>query len=669
MNTARSSFRRDIHGLRAVAVGLVVLYHAGVPFLGGGYVGVDIFFVISGFLITSHLLTQLERNGRLDLASFYARRVRRILPVAFFVLVFAVIGSLVFLPPLRVWDAMRDAAASALYVPNVLFAYVGTDYLAETAPSPFQHFWSLGVEEQFYLFWPLVLWLVYRLTRGVGRRFSLVIGALVALSFALGLVLTTISQPWAFFSLPTRAWELGVGGLVALAVSRSFTPFSSAVNAVLGWLGLGLILGAGSLFDSSTLFPGYAALVPTVGAAMIIWSGSAHIQRPWGPIVVLGARPLQFVGTISYSMYLWHWPLLVIPAAASLTPLPIWTGLAIAALTVPLSWLSHRYIEEPAQKRGPLARARPRASLIAALVTSLVVASASLGSGVVSDARPLDSGRSAAPVSFSPQPSFSRSVPDNMVPSLRGAEQSNPAIYSDGCHLDYAATDVQNCVFGDPDSLETVALFGDSHAAQWFPALLDWADRVGVRLETYTKSACPSADVSTQLLGNVYSACAEWREKVTTKLAGEEVGLLILANYSRQEVLTSDDKSIADSWREGVESTISRIGAEKAAVIRDTPFMGTSPAICLSVHLDDSEQCSVRRAAAENPIVDRAETAAAAAVGAALIDVNDYLCSATVCGPIIGNVLLYRDAHHLTVEASRMLSEPLGQRLLSLTSG
>jgi len=269
-----SGFRPDIQGLRAIAVGAVVLYHAGVPFLPGGYVGVDIFFVISGFLITSHLLGQLESHGTLRFGEFYARRARRILPASFVVLALSVAAALIWYPPLLMKDLWAAAVATALYVPNYFFASANSDYLAESSnPSLFQHYWSLGVEEQFYLLWPVLLALVWVLVRS-RRALVGVLIAVVAASFALCVWLTFAAQPWAFFSLPSRAWELGVGGLVAVLLQRRPGIVEERWAAPLGWAGIAAMAASVFLFSSETLFPGAAAAVPVLGTAAVIAAGS-----------------------------------------------------------------------------------------------------------------------------------------------------------------------------------------------------------------------------------------------------------------------------------------------------------------------------------------------------------------------------------------------------------
>ena len=325
----KSGFRADLEGLRGVAVLLVLLYHARAPLVDGGYIGVDVFFVLSGFLITGIIVRELMGTGRLSLSGFYARRARRLLPAAALVLVITMIASVIVLPPLRVPAVAGDTISAALYVSNIRFAIQATDYLgSELAPSPVLHFWSLSVEEQFYIFWPTLLAVVAGATFLRGRhdagirRLAIVLAVVLVGSLGLSILLTSVNQPWAFFSLPTRAWELALGGLLALPGAARWVPARVAVPA--GWIGLALIVAAGLFLDTSVAFPGVAALVPTIGAALVIAAGLAATptgSSRYAAGRVLGLAPIRFLGLISYSLYLWHWPILTLPEAAAGEPL------------------------------------------------------------------------------------------------------------------------------------------------------------------------------------------------------------------------------------------------------------------------------------------------------------------------------------------------------------
>ncbi|MER7196581.1 acyltransferase, partial [Streptomyces sp. NPDC000188] len=346
--------RPDIQGLRALAVTLVVLGHAGVTRFSGGYVGVDVFFVISGFLITSSLLRELSASDRISIRAFYARRALRLLPASALVVLVTLAGSWLFLSKIRFAEYMSDAFASALYAVNFRLAATGTDYLAEgSPPSPFQHFWSLAVEEQFYLVWPLLLFLGWRLSRRRRALLAIPLVALCAVSFGLSVHVTGQSAPWAYFGSHTRAWELGVGALVALLRPPRLP---AGVAVAMTWAGLACIIAAALRFDADTPFPGTAAAAPVIGAALVIVGGTSPAWP--GARRMLTARPVTWLGGLSYSWYLWHWPFLVIGPKALDRPAGTHLELALGAAALLPAWLTLRLVENPVRFHRAL-RGRP----------------------------------------------------------------------------------------------------------------------------------------------------------------------------------------------------------------------------------------------------------------------------------------------------------------------
>lgn len=652
------NYRSDIQGLRAFAVAAVVLYHANVPLLDGGYVGVDAFFAISGFLITTHLLDGLRRSGSVDLPYFYARRARRLLPASFVVLALSIVAALVWLPPLQLQAMLRDAIATALYVPNYVFALQGTNYLSETTPSLFQHYWSLGVEEQFYLVFPILLFVAFRLARSRSTVIMILIGGLVAASLVAGVILTQISQPWAFFGLLTRAWELGAGSLAALAVYRRSRPV--AYGAALSWLGMAGLVASVLVFNASTAFPGAIALVP-VGSTVLVLVGGVGAPA-LGPTRFLSVRPIQFLGMISYSLYLVHWPALVLPqgAVGYQSPLSTAVKVGIVACCVPVAWLLYRWVETPGRRFRWLTNGRPRRTLLIAAAASILVVGGSGAAALSTQARPLATSRAAEMTAPSIDPVGTTFVPSNMEPSLRNAADDNPLLYSDGCHADFDATNAPGCTFGS--GAYSVALFGDSHAAQWFPALDAWATTHDVRLRVFTKSSCPSITVATTRDGAPYTACDVWRENAIRTITAERPDVVLLANYSNPTGETS-----AAQWGAGLKTTISRLAkSSKVAVIRDTPDFGYTPSICLSAHLDDALACAQPRSKVLVAPSRTAEALAALESNATEIDLTDYLCNVRTCPTIDGATLMYRDAHHLTATFSAELADALGAEIDNL---
>jgi len=615
--------------------------------------------VISGFLITSHLLAELRCDGRVQFATFYAKRARRILPASFVVLSFSVVAALIWYPPLLMREVWMGAVATAFYLPNMLFAVQGTNYLAESTPSLFQHYWSLGIEEQFYLVWPLLLSLLYWRIRQPKTLFAILLGTFAA-AFALCIHLTFRSQPWAFFSLPTRAWELGVGGLVAFLLTYRPRVLTNAVAATLGWIGLIGLIASAALFNSATQFPGYWAAVPVLGTAAVIVAGGS---RPaYGPYALLSLRVMQFVGLISYSLYLVHWPLLMIPQAAVgfENPLPLWSTLLIGAISFPVAWLTYRFVEEPGRTGSWLTSARPRRSLVASGAASVTLALAASGIYVHSTTRQLDSGESAPETKITAPPTPTLFVPTNLTPSLRGAHNDQPIIYADGCHLGFSDTEAKDCVYGDLNA-PRIVLFGDSHAAQWFPAVLRYAELNGYSVETHTKSSCPSVSASVLRNGVPYVECDEWRSAVVAKLNAEQPALVLLANYGAV-TLANQSADYQFTWSNALTKTLRELSVS-TAVILDTPDLKTTPAVCLSAHLGSALACGKPRAAALDAPARIAEVRVAAEEGVPLIDMTDYVCTTDRCEPIVGNTLIYRDAHHITATFSELLAGQLGAQI------
>ena len=674
----REGFRPDLEGLRAIAVVLVLLYHAGVPGVTGGYVGVDVFFVLSGFLITGLLIRELDTTGTISLAGFYARRARRLLPAAALLILVTVVASTVVLSPLRVGEVAKDGIAAALYTSNLRFAFQATDYLqSELPPSPLLHLWSLGVEEQFYLFWPAMLLLA---TRGVARVGSLRlrrIGALAAVvataSFALSLWLTTANEPWAFFSLPTRAWELGIGAILAVGTAR-LAKLPGTVATAAGWIGLIMIAASGLVIDTGTPFPGLAALLPTVGCALAMLPGMAGQASI--PARLLGWAPARFMGRISYSVYLWHWPLLVLPLALAGGTLPLAVRVGLMVLAIPIAYASQHWLEDPI-RHGRIVGIVPRRNLALAGAVSLTVATTSLGLGFVTTQRlaaataavsdPGDT--SAAATGDEPIPNLVAGtpsprqtvppppdgpVPAGLTPSLEAARSDQPRTYSDGCHLDQPSTTIPDCVYGDPSSSTTVVLFGDSHAAEWFPALARLATERSWRLVSLTKSGCTPAQITVWNANfkRAYDECDRWRDAAVARVGAEHPDLVIVGSSHPYTSAAGNGPAPADGGQAletGLSQTLERLRPLATAVvlIGDTPKFDADPPDCLSQHLDHVLACAEPRAQVVDTRWLGIEAGLAAGAGAAFVDPTTWACPTDPCPVVIGRYLVFRDQHHL----------------------
>jgi peptidoglycan/LPS O-acetylase OafA/YrhL len=701
--SAQTGFRPDIEGLRAVAVVAVVLFHAGVPGVGGGFVGVDVFFVISGFLITGLLWREVSTTGTVGLRRFYGARARRLLPASATVGVATMIGSAVLLP-LQAVNVIIDGIASALYVSNYWFIAQGVNYFGgHLPPSPFQHYWSLGVEEQFYLVWPPLIiataWLIRRGRRRTkadppsSRRPYLVLLALVAaVSFALSLVTTYVLPAAAFFSLPTRAWQLALGGLVALTAGqwRRVPPRAAAIT---GWAGLALILLACTLLSATTLYPGTAALLPTLGAALVIGAGCAAPSQGCGQ--VLGLSPMRAIGRVSYSWYLWHWPVLVLTPALLGHPVGLPGRLAAALFSGALAVLTLRFIENPLRFA---ARVRRSALASLALGGAATVVAVAVGVALLSWVPvPVGRGPAATPLTIAaaPPPTGSnigaydaavqqafaqvqaavaasvdlKAVPSNLNPPVAAAaaEQGGPMSIS-GCLRTNLQAGQPECATGDTASPTTVALVGDSHAAMWNPAFEQIATQRHWRLETMSKMNCPSMNLPVsnpfRRLVELFSHCEQWRGEILARLRAEHPRLVVVSlwrAYGTEETLTGFN-SYDPVWIEGLTRLVQQLrdtGA-KVLVLGPVPDPQSVVPICLSGHLDDASACSPSRSTAVNQAGIAAESAATQAGGGQYTDLTELFCTADRCPVIVGNTLVYVDWCHVTIEYSRLLAPVIG---------
>ncbi|MFI1753728.1 acyltransferase family protein [Streptomyces sp. NPDC020571] len=670
--------RLDIQGLRAVAVGLVVLSHAGVSRVGGGYVGVDVFFVISGFLITSLLLRELATTGRVSLRSFYARRALRLLPASSLVIAITLGGAWLFLSKARLAEYAGDALAGALYAVNFRLAAAGTDYLAQSSPpSPFQHVWSLAVEEQFYLVWPVLLLLTWRIARGRRARVAVPLAALCVVSFAMGVLVTNTSAPWAYFSSLTRAWELGAGALLALAAAR-LRRLPGALAAPLSWLGLACVTLAALWYDDETPFPGHHALLPVAGTVLVLAGGCA--PTAYGAGRLLERRPLVWLGGLSYGWYLWHWPLLVIAPAAlgradGTADVPL--ALALSAVALGLAWLTLRLVENPVRFHRAFRR-RPRRAL--ALGAALTASASALSLTATAVPPTIEVGGPAPALARAladaPDPrtrlaelltSSPTALPSNLATALTRVKSSRSALYRDGCHVDRAATRPLPCVYGDRTSSRTVVLFGDSHAAQWFPALRRLAVARGWRLVPLTKASCKVADVTIVNLHKPYTACDTWRSHALERIRALRPAL-VLASSSDAGDPARPAADPLRQWTTGFEHTFRALrgsGARVAALL-DTPWPKGDPIDCAARNSLQLRACAHHLPQATRDATrGRAVRAAASVTGTTVIDPTPWVCAPRtgVCPVVVADTAVHRDDSHLSEAYAEALTPLLAAQL------
>jgi peptidoglycan/LPS O-acetylase OafA/YrhL len=689
--TTPAGYRGDLDGLRALAVVLVLLCHAGLAVVPGGFVGVDVFFVLSGFLVTGLLADELARTGRISLVDFYARRAKRILPAAAVVLVTALPLAYLFLPRFRWAQTGWDVVASGLYVMNWRAADQAGDQLAASgAASLSQHFWALAVGAQFHLLWPLLLagvgiWAASRWGGQLRWRLWLGLGLVALPSFAWSVGFAQRDPGPAFFVTTTRIWELALGaGLAILSGHLARLPRLTA--AALGWVGIGAIGLAALVLTEATPYPGYAALLPTLGAAALIAAGVRAGRA--GPGWLLGLRPVRAVGVLSYSLYLWHWPLLVIAQArfGELSPvaaLAVLLGCAVPAV------LTYWYVEQPLRRARSFVGQPARALQVGLLGgTAVVVAGMLFQLTVWPPAPPTPTGALVVPsASASVPPSASPAPPegaavlgveprdnpagvpvdrvDAVVPEPAAARDDRPDGYDDPCLVNQQQSKIKSCVYGDRKSTFTVVLAGDSHAAQWVPALQHIARANKWKLITYTKASCPLLQTPVANAGRAYPSCTEWNRAVRARLTGADRPKLLITSSSphqpwldgRQLTGEAGGKALTDGFRQ-TWSALANAGLP-TVVLRGTPQPGIDVPECVSKHRERLTECAATRESALAGIGAVQQKAASGLRRVHLIDLNDAICPADRCAAVIGGMLVYRDAQHLTASYAASLAPRL----------
>ena len=671
-----SRIRKDIEGLRAVATFLVLPYHAGLMLFPGGFVGVDVFFVISGFVITGQLLKEADRDGSVSLVGFYARRAKRLLPASALVLVATAVMTFLWVPKIR-WEVIGgDIVSSALYFVNWRLADRSVDYLAEdVTPSPVQHYWSLAVEEQFYLLWPILLLLAVVVARRAGlRRNAVLLGglALVAVPSLLWSAHMVVAQPErSYFDTTVRLWEFTIGAFVAILATR-LDRMPRWLGITLAWTGLGLVLLSGRLYHHDMTWPGPAALVPTVGAGLLIAGGVA--AGTGGPVRILGNRFMLFVGYLTYSLYLWHWPLLIV-AREHFGGISVTTGMAIVVLSVVPAWLTFHLVENPLRNSHLLRDSK--AALSVGANATLVSAAAGLTlivlfSNAASPSAAVDA-RGAAVLSGNPTADPAGDPVDQVsggiTPNPLEAPSDVPDLYDEGCQVDVGSSEPVTCTYGRADADLTVAVVGDSKAAQWVPAFQVLAEQHDWRIETYTKSACQFATVETSLDGEVYQTCRDWTDKVLEKLTGDDrPDVVVTAGQRSLGVVTGDDGDLdlsEDAMKSAMVDTWGRLEAAgvQVVVLADTPQTFTEVYACVAEHPDELTECTYDRASGIEASGAPTQEAAAATAGVPFINLVDFICPSAECPPVIGNVLIYRQGSHITKTYIETLAPRLDEAL------
>lgn len=714
-DAAPKAFRGDIQGLRAIAVLLVALDHAAVGPFHGGFVGVDVFFVISGYLITSLLVAEVSRNGRISLVAFYSRRARRILPAATLVTLVTVAASVYFLSGIEALSATEDAVWATFFAANFKFASDGTDYFnAEAPPSPLQHYWSLAVEEQFYLAWPLLILLLCLLVRwGASRAGThvssgtpprrrastsapprvthalvVLLVAIILASFWWSVVHTRGDPITAYFSPFTRAWELGVGALAACLVPW-LSRTSRMALGVLSWVGLAGVLGAALVFDPGTPFPGYAAALPVGGAALLLIGG---LNAPgWGPQSLLRLGPMRHIGDWSYSFYLWHWPMVVI-ADAVWGPISGWSGAAVLTAALALSGPTYVFVENPFRRMRMLSL-RPARGLVLYPAILVLVLPLLVGARIAVERTAEGGGDWISTSNYGqqagdPKPTFSKApavalvqasvlAAENDMEIPRGLEPSPLSLddpRGDVTDCDYWNNFVdQLCPRGDTSGDRNLVVVGDSHARQWIPPIDALAKKYGYTAYYLVRQGCPGADVTSWLMaGGPAIDCEEFQDWAVEQVAELQPAVTIIGSETSSNrgyvddagELITDDDATARMFQDGMERSVQRLAGNSGRVILlgDPPANNFQVGICLSRRTASLKSCMADRDPRSLQLIAAAR-AGALKGGAEYVDPTPWFCERNRCPAVIGHYVPRRDLAHVTVAYALHLIPALDRQL------
>ncbi|WP_110241758.1 acyltransferase family protein [Nocardioides gilvus] len=687
--------RADVQGLRALAVMVVVVNHLSPDSLVGGWLGVDVFFVLSGYLITALLVREALETGRVSLTGFYARRARRILPAATLVTVLTIVASVFVLSLSRTLSVVTDAVWTSLFAMNVRMAEQDSDYFSRGGPvSPLRHYWSLAVEEQFYLVWPLLfvlcVWLALRTTRrgdGDGgrveaRRLRLVAGLLllvvVVASLAWSVYATAASPETAYYSTFTRAHELAIGAACGLVPRALDLPRWLREAAAAG--GLVVIVWACFGFVEGTAFPAANALVPSLATAAVLLAGESG--QPALASRLLGLRPATVLGDWSFSIYLWHWPVIVLAAAWWGEALTAAAKLALLALTLLLSWASYRWVENPFRTKA-VWRRRPSRTLWIYPVSVATVVAIGLAASAVVETRmggvePIDASKY---VGLDEDPDVAlveaavraaedgHGIPRKLTPEplqvLRSVTELGKCEYHEN-------ESTELCPMGDPDADSLVMVVGDSYARVLLSGVDEIGRRHGHRVIGLVHAGCGPGAWVHRAGSEDGRKCERFKAWMRSKVAEMKPDVVVVATreYPLEDPRTGErigrtvgeDRYLAaleESWTEAFRDFDRDAG--RVVVYGNTPQLSQLPQECLTTPGNDLGSCTGPGLEQERRVAGALQRAAERA-DATWVDAERWFCADGLCPPVIGNFIAMRDLRHPTVEYTRHLAGPLAEQ-------
>ncbi|MBG0739425.1 acyltransferase [Paeniglutamicibacter antarcticus] len=682
-----SKQRLDIQGLRTIAVGMVIVYHLFPVLLPGGFVGVDVFFVISGFLIVGSLVREAVKTGQIRLLAFYARRIRRLLPAATAVLLTTMAATVVLLPQGRWPSVAKDVMLSALQVQNWNLALGSTSYANATAiVSPVQHYWSLAVEEQFYIVIPLLLMaaavFAHLFKRGKEMTCLGVLAVITVASFIHSVVFSASNHDIAYFASTTRMWELGLGGVLAILMPKFSLRRTSGVVA--GWTGFALVGISAVVYTTTMQFPGSIALVPVAGTMLIIAAGSNSLWVParYSLTSLLGLSPITYIGDISYSLYLWHWPIIVFYVFRLGHPLRMHDVIVILALSIVLAVLSYKYIEQPLRHGQPIrtpagrrfnrALVPHRTAYVLGAALLALSCTAALGPWLIVQDKIEQNNRVINAVDYPGALAFDAASPHQVKPGLpvrpdpAVATQDGPMTDKAGCNqYDPATVPDTSCWFGDLSGHSSMVVIGDSHAAQYVDPLVDLVEPLGWKVRAMVRNGCPFSTAPASSGGVALTNCSEQNKASLEKILALHPDMVVISGMTPQAY----EAALHWHWQDprelvsGYEALVKPLIAAhiEVSVILDNPYPVVSVPDCVALNGPVSAKCQTPASTTNDP-VDPLRQVGADIPGVRVVNMRHYLCQQNICPAVIGNVMVYRD-NHMTNTFAKSLAGPLGAAL------
>lgn len=632
MNTL--GYRKDIEGLRAIAILLVVAAHADLTWIAGGFIGVDIFFVISGFLITRILVNEITNTGKINLLTFYARRLQRLLPTLILVILITGIALRFLLPHSLQLEQASAAAAATFWISNFHFALSESNYFGNQAETnAFLHTWSLGVEEQFYLFWPAVIIAAYFFKKSI-TTLKIYFIAIIFISFLACVYISEQNSEIAFYMMPLRAWQFAAGALIFLLSNKMLLLQKMTVQGM-AWTGISLIILSAIALKDNMAYPNFWAALPTLGAVLMLAAGSATVQTIPGKLIK--SPCMQFIGKVSYSWYLWHWPILTI-GKTTLPHMGLSEKLLLALLSLLIATATYYYFENPIRNWKVLA-SKPGWKIIAAFFIMIMANSLFVRWHT-------DAVRNT----------------EKLAMHTYDAERDAPIIYGMGCDDWYHSSAIKTCQFGNKEAKNTAVIIGDSIGLQWFPALEIIFNKPHWKLIVITKSACPIVNTSIfyKRIGREYTECAKWRNAALEIIAEISPDILFIGSGQEYDISPTE-------WETGSQYILSKVKnhAKSIFIIRATPVLSFNAPQCLAqanqiealggylnckstANIDKNIKAwsSIKKSAATLPNVN-------------FIDMNEVVCPDKICSAKIDNTIVFRDSQHLTATFAKGIASHL----------